>query len=92
VRARSAGINVVEANRMVCVAESSATVTMLWKQRRRSRQATDALSVVDGGVGALGASGGGRDQAMRPRVRQRASEEAALAAGVVGMGGGMSAR
>jgi len=34
----------------------------------------DALSVIDGGVGAKRESGG-RDQAMRPRVRQRASEE-----------------
>lgn len=35
----------------------------------------DALSIGDGGVGAERVSGG-RDQAMRPRVRQRASEEA----------------
>jgi len=47
----------------------------------------DALSVGDGGVGALGTSGG-RDQAMRPRVRQRASEEEEVRM----EGGGMSAR
>ena len=73
----------------MCVAESSATVAMLLEQQRILRQATDALSVVDGGVRALRASGG-RDQAMRPRVRQRASEEAALVMMV--LGDGMSAR
>ena len=72
--ARRADINVVKANRMMCEADSSAAVTMLWKRKRRSRQAVHALSVVDGGVGAARASGG-RDQAMQPRVRQSASEE-----------------
>lgn len=61
----------------MCEAESSAAVIMLWKQRRRLRQATEALSGVEGGAGAGGVSGG-RDQAMRARVRQRASEEFAV--------------
>lgn len=48
----------------------------------------DALPVVDGGVRAERV-GGGRDQAMRPRVRQRASLVVRIEEGG---GGGMSAR
>lgn len=47
----------------------------------------DALSEGDGGVGAERVSGG-RDQAMRPRVRQRASEEEACGWYVCSVGGG----